>query len=70
MKPRNEWHKDVTDKAVIQAAKQSILDLDSLGFCLACGNVQDGCEPDARGYICEHCGEDEVYGAEELLMSL
>jgi hypothetical protein len=41
---------------------------DNLGFCLACGAEADGCEPDARKYECESCGEHQVYGAEEVLM--
>lgn len=40
---------------------------DYSGFCRACGESQGGCEPDARGYECESCGEHAVYGAEELL---
>ncbi len=35
------------------------------GFCLACGTVADGVEPDARRYECECCGALKVYGAEE-----
>lgn len=47
------------------------MDSDNEGFCLACGYVQDGCEPDAAKYECEDCGEHKVYGASELmLMSL
>ena len=42
----------------------------NMGICLACGYEQEGCEPDARGYDCEECGEPEVYGAEEILMML
>jgi hypothetical protein len=39
------------------------------GLCLACGEIQEGgCEPDARGYECESCGENRVYGIEESLM--
>lgn len=38
------------------------------GFCLACGNVQSGVEPDARKYVCESCGKPKVYGAEELAL--
>ena len=38
------------------------------GFCLACGHEQGGCEPDARRYECEACGEKQVYGADELMM--
>jgi hypothetical protein len=42
-------------------------DNDQAGFCLACGNEQYGCEPDARGYECEACGEKQVFGASELV---
>jgi hypothetical protein len=36
------------------------------GFCLACGAMQEECEPDARNYRCDCCGAQHVYGAEEL----
>jgi len=42
------------------------MDSNSEGFCLACGYVQDGCEPDAEKYVCESCGEHKVYGAVSL----
>lgn len=39
------------------------------GACLKCGEVQyGGVEPDAEKYVCEACGEDEVYGLEQLLL--
>ncbi len=41
---------------------------DNIGFCLGCGLEQGGCEPDAREYKCDSCGEFSVYGAEEILM--
>ena len=41
---------------------------DYIGICLACGEEQEGVEPDARRYECESCGANKVYGAEELLM--
>lgn len=44
--------------------------LDNPGFCIACGEDADGCEPDARGYECESCGRPKVYGAEELLLCI
>jgi hypothetical protein len=44
--------------------------LDNPGFCIACGEEADGCEPDARGYECEYCGERRVYGAAELLLHM
>jgi hypothetical protein len=44
------------------------LDNDMAGMCIACRNEQSGCEPDARRYECEACGEKEVYGPHEFLM--
>ena len=43
---------------------------DYTGFCLGCGSERDGCEPDARRYECYDCGENKVWGAEELLFHL
>lgn len=43
---------------------------DGRGFCIACGAEAYGVEPDARKYECESCGENKVYGAEELLMMM
>jgi len=43
-------------------------DLSMEGVCLRCGYVQDGCEPDARRYECEDCGEMAVYGLSEALL--
>jgi hypothetical protein len=44
------------------------LDADMAGCCMACGHEQHGCEPDARRYKCEACGERQVYGPHEYLM--
>ena len=39
------------------------------GFCIGCGTeVSRGVEPDARGYTCDLCGENKVYGMEELVL--
>lgn len=39
------------------------------GFCTKChAFTTSQCEPDARKYRCEECGEKAVYGAEEALM--
>ena len=38
------------------------------GFCVDCGAERSCCEPDARKYECEECGEKKVYGAEELIV--
>ena len=41
---------------------------DNIGFCIACGAERECCEPDARNYKCEECGEMKVFGAEELII--
>lgn len=43
---------------------------DNTGICVSCGNEQSGCEPDARNCICEACGKNEVFGAEEIMFML
>jgi len=44
---------------------------DDMGWCVDCEQFTTGCvEPDARRYICEICGRDSVYGAEEMLIYL
>jgi hypothetical protein len=48
---------------------QSVLEGESNeGFCLACGETNDGIEPDARKYHCQCCNAPKVYGAENLLL--
>ena len=37
------------------------------GICLACGEDAFDIEPDARGYECESCGKEKVFGCQELL---
>lgn len=41
---------------------------DNTGFCTACGMEHDCCEPDAREYACDRCGQSRVFGAAELLV--
>lgn len=38
------------------------------GFCISCGAVHDCIEPDARGYKCDECGAEKVFGAEEIIL--
>lgn len=63
---RSKWHPTLTDDRIVEATTRC--NLDDPGFCLACGAEAGGCEPDARGYECEACGENQVYGAEECLL--
>jgi hypothetical protein len=57
---RKQWKPVCSEKTVYR------MDSESKGFCLACGSVADGCEPDARQYTCESCKEAKVYGFMEL----
>ena len=59
-------HKSITIDRIVDAVEED----SCLGFCVACGSDQSGCEPDARNYECECCGEHKVFGAEELLLYL
>ena len=58
-------HPSITPDRLLEA----IDTLDYVGFCLSCGAEASGVEPDATRYTCEACGEAQVYGAEELLLS-
>lgn len=53
-------------KPSIQEAQEG--DDDMQGWCLACGETQDGIEPDARRDECECCGKPKVYGFAELAL--
>lgn len=63
-------HQDITLDRVTEAVGRSHSSLDNPGFCTCCGTDAEGVEPDARRYECEACGENGVYGAEELLLRL
>lgn len=62
-----QLHRSITANRLQEAVEREMLSLDNPGFCVACGAEQEGCEPDARRYQCESCGEHQVYGAQELL---
>lgn len=51
---------NLTTELLMNAMERQMFGLDNPGFCLACGNEQEGCEPDAHGYECEACGEHKV----------
>jgi hypothetical protein len=63
-------HESVTIDRVIDAVHREMNTLDNPGFCIECGNEQEGCEPDARYYKCEACGQRKVFGATELMQHL
>lgn len=59
-------HHSITFTRLEEAVRRRNTTLDNPGFCVACGQEAGGCEPDARNYECESCGEREVFGADEL----
>ena len=61
-------HPSVTSDRVLALAESEAYGLENPGICLSCGEEADGCEPDARGYECEGCGEKAVYGAAEIMV--
>lgn len=63
-------HASVTAERVAAAVEREMVSLDNPGFCLACGADADECEPDARNYECEECGERRVFGAQECLFMI
>jgi hypothetical protein len=65
-----KMHKSITARKIMAAVKREMYGTDNPGFCVVCGHEQEGCEPDAREYECEACGEQTVYGAAELLMEI
>jgi hypothetical protein len=67
---RKPIHPSITLERVMEAVERHNTTLDNPGFCLACGEEVEGVEPDARNYECEMCGEERVFGAEEVLMMI
>ena len=63
-----KMNESITLDRIMDAVESERTSLENPGFCIACGDDADGCEPDARGYTCESCEEPAVYGAEELLL--
>lgn len=64
-----KMHDSITIDVLMEAVERRNNGLDNPGFCVSCGAEVDGCEPDAREYECDCCGDMAVYGAEELLLS-
>lgn len=70
-KPTSKEIRDFVAKnydSIMDAAERQLFDCDNPGFCVKCGEEQEGHEPDARYHTCECCGETAVFGASELIM--
>ena len=64
---RNTWSPNLDDDEIIAGAREQLFGMENIGFCIECGYQSDECEPDAREYTCDGCGDNKVYGACELL---
>ena len=59
--------KGITIERIIAAVEAD----EYIGFCVFCGSESSSpVEPDARGYYCDCCGGNGIFGAEELLLHL
>lgn len=65
-----KMHPNVTLEKLMEMGQRRNTSLDNPGICLTCGEEQEGCEPDARKYKCEHCGDNNVYGEDDLIMMM
>ena len=61
-------HPSITTEVIVEACMRRETDMDNPGFCMACGEESDCCEPDASWYKCESCGQEMVMAPEELLL--
>ena len=68
MKPYKTKSGATQYKPSLRAIELSVNKQENRGWCLACGSGQRGIEPDAIKLLCDCCGAEKVYGAEELVL--
>jgi predicted RNA-binding Zn-ribbon protein involved in translation (DUF1610 family) len=59
--------KEINLEVLMATVEDNETTLYDWGFCVSCGEQQDGCEIDTRNYECENCGESQLFRAEEVL---
>ena len=57
-----------TADEIMAEAEDQMFGMGNTGICIKCGADRGECEPDARGYPCDECGERAVYGVSELVL--
>jgi len=55
---------------IVSMTEEEYLDYSNAycGICTECGEINDGVEPDAEGYLCSNCDEEAVTGIENALI--
>jgi predicted RNA-binding Zn-ribbon protein involved in translation (DUF1610 family) len=59
----------ISQEKLHDAAERTFYGTESVGFCVAC-EIEVQIEPDAFKVECEACGNNTVYGIEEMLSCL
>ncbi len=52
----------------LEGLEESLLVDGTEGYCVVCGDQQNGVEPDAREYHCFECELDSVFGVEQIII--
>lgn len=60
----------ITSKLKLDQVLEAAESGEDAGFCITCGEITYGVEPDARNYRCDACQADTVFGAEELVLMM
>lgn len=60
----------ITSKLTLAQVLEAAESGEDAGFCITCGEITYGVEPDARNYTCDACQSNDVFGAEELVLML
>lgn len=60
-------HPAITPVRIHHAAYKTLTTLNTIGFCVSCGEVAFDADAEARELICDVCGAKAVYGAEQLM---
>jgi predicted RNA-binding Zn-ribbon protein involved in translation (DUF1610 family) len=63
-------HESITIHRLESLLAENMFGMGSYGVCNSCGEEQDGIEFDTVEAECATCGENQVYGLEEILLRM
>jgi hypothetical protein len=61
-------HPSLDSARIMDAIEEASRTLDNPGFCIQCGEDAGPLEPDAEYALCDCCGNNTCFGAEQLLL--